>query len=202
MRTVSGSQATSPTLVFEPRPVASTPLKDCTNYELLKHLEGQGWEWQHWVPPGSRSQKLKDAFQPYRAGGEKIWFTSKSINRYYVQVLLESTSLFERGLVEVPHGRPEADYKRFLSGDVSLCVSPIRDAPRDIECDGIVSSRKTVPRYKTTKAAAAAAAAGADDVDDAACIEDAIIGGASADGPFDDAGRLALDILRQLVQTS
>jgi hypothetical protein len=163
-RVVSCTQAMAPHPVFKVRD--NIPLSDCSNYEVLKLMESAGWEWKLWVVPSSRSRKQPNLFRPYVRGGPKHWYSSKTLNKPYLQTLLDAERLFDAGLPEVPHGRPISDYQRILRGDFSLSTRALRDVddlPADIE-GGDAAVRKRAPRASSAAAASRhpAAAAGHD----------------------------------------
>jgi hypothetical protein len=149
-----------PTPVFRVR--EGIPLADCTNYELLRKLQVDGWAWRQWLAPSSRPRGLQDGFGPYTKGAPKVWYSGKVVSRPYVLALLDSESLFEKGLTELQHGLSDADYNRFLRGDIQLRrLALCPDMPPDIEGDGgappETADRPLVKRRRLPAAAAAAA---------------------------------------------
>ncbi len=138
-RTLTCTRASVPKAIFHVR--EGIPLRDYTNYELIEKLQSGGWVWQAWVPPKSRAARLRDAFQPYKQGGPKQWYSNRILNRHYLMVLSDVEPLCSRGLSEVPRGRHENDYKRILEGDFSLSVRPVADIQPDIEVDDVAPGR-------------------------------------------------------------
>jgi hypothetical protein len=127
------STASNPEPVFEVR--RNLPLTDGSTYELLVKLEADKWKWSAWVPPASRSKRSRMSFEPYQQGSAKIWFSGKTICKHYVAALLNSEDLFAKGLQRIPHGMPEANYRRILRGDFSLQTLPLQDIPDGMPMD-------------------------------------------------------------------
>ena len=74
--------------------------KSLTDFDWILALAAAGWSYQQEKPNRRRA--------PYTPDGEKIWFyhslTAKGgINSKYLEALLKSQSLFEKGLTQIFH---------------------------------------------------------------------------------------------------
>ena len=78
-------------------------------FELMLELERQGWQ--------SMTQRASRKVLPYKNTTEcdKVWYYHKTINRYYLQVLLRTEELHHRGFSEVFHFQSCAYYKSLLT---------------------------------------------------------------------------------------
>ena len=115
-----------PSSVFEVRD--DLALVDATEYQLLVLLDRAGWEWKKWTPAAQRSTRAAIDYEPYAPGRPRVWFSGKEMHKPYVHVLLDSESLFARGLAEIPHGLHQSCYQNFLAGNFAL---PLEDGVVD-----------------------------------------------------------------------
>ena len=75
-------------------------LRDATGWELLCRLEEAGFQWRRL--PSQSAAKL--ALEPYRSGGERVWFsTAVQLRKEYMHALITSEDLFEMGVVQICH---------------------------------------------------------------------------------------------------
>ena len=107
--------------VFKRRP--DVAIEDNTPWEFALALREQGWVWQPWLPPSSRTTKTQLAcFIPegYVVGDKKICSsTCSGTSKLYLLCLLRAEELKSQGCSMIPHGAPEA-YPRILAGKCRL----------------------------------------------------------------------------------
>ena len=83
-----------------------------SDFALILQLSKQGWEFR-FQPP---SKKV----EPYKDGSEKVWFFHQQnrkggINNKYLTALIQSESLFKRGLCELYHYQLKVYYAALLT---------------------------------------------------------------------------------------
>ena len=106
-------------------------LLDMTAFELVSHLQDDGWRWALWIPKSkrtARSQREHPIPEAYAVGDAKIWYAAGLPARQYLQCLMRAGELRRQGLAGVPHGLDMKSYQRILEGDFS--VADIRQAPQ------------------------------------------------------------------------
>ena len=92
---------------FQDLQTSSPALEDQTQYELLKRLRDQGWEWK----PLKRGQST-----PYTLEGSKTWYSPGcQISKAYVLSLLQAESFLQPGQ-EIHHGMKAKYYQCLLQG--------------------------------------------------------------------------------------
>lgn len=79
---------------------------DLIPFEAMLELARRGWSHER----RNHSRKM----DPYKPGGAKKWYYSKTICKYYLAALLRADKLFELGLTELFHYQPAAYYRTLM----------------------------------------------------------------------------------------
>ena len=104
-----------PINLFSVRP--DLALEDRSSMELAMMLQGEGWNWQEWISKSRQTRKTGKSPSEYRRGDELTWYsTTRSVSKYYLMCLLKSSTLFDNGLVAVPHSDTDKVYQNILVG--------------------------------------------------------------------------------------
>jgi hypothetical protein len=74
--------------IFDVRP--DLAIEDMTSFELISTLGSQGWAWRQWYTPNTKPKRVDPIPLGYTAGAPKVWFTSRTVCRGYLQALLKS----------------------------------------------------------------------------------------------------------------
>lgn len=111
----------------KPLSVCSIVSKNISEYslmELLIALEDKGWVWKA-LPAAKASRQ---ALRYERGKPLEFYSQSHMINRSYLQCLLMSESLFEKGVISIPHWtkQPSIVYPQILQGKT------VQDVPRPL----------------------------------------------------------------------
>ena len=102
----------SPTPVFE-LPASVPPLCEMIAYELILHLEAQGFVW-HALPSRGNMRKAL-CFNTADTSKNRFWCSGKAApSRLYLCALANASVLAENGIQEIHHGREEGYYAALL----------------------------------------------------------------------------------------
>ncbi|CAL1151620.1 unnamed protein product [Cladocopium goreaui] len=104
--------------LHEPKQVCSLRNSDISQYDLMElilALEQNGWSWKKM--PSKKNAREALCHEP---GKELVWYSqSHSVSKAYLQCLLLSDDLFEKGLARIPHWveKPGEIYPALLKGE-------------------------------------------------------------------------------------
>jgi hypothetical protein len=106
-----GQQLIDPVLVSEAQQLQDGSLQDASAYQLIRHMESQGWSW--------RPMRAKAApFKTDDPSAPMVWFTRKTTAPIdYLGCLCQAQRLkAEFGFDLIPHGAPAKTYTEMLQG--------------------------------------------------------------------------------------
>ena len=123
----------NPRAVFEPADADS--LADATVYQLIRHLELDGWGWR--LLPRSRTQREAISYRPLDADTPKVWCSRRVATSWlYLTALAHGRVIAQGGVAAaIHHGRPDAEYRSLLESAGVLQPRTVDTPALDLEVD-------------------------------------------------------------------